>query len=91
MFGLFREAVRQCAGFAWQAIAAMSAKLGCAVGSSLSRADITIYYWLTFFYDNTEGAKAAYASCPNIAAIVSETAANAKVKEWEAKRPVSMF
>ena len=37
----------------------------------MSHADITIYYWLTFFFDNKEGAKAAYAPCPTISAIVS--------------------
>lgn len=41
------------------------------VGNKLSMADITIYYWLTFFFDNTEGAKAAYAPCPTISSIVS--------------------
>ena len=50
-------------------------------------ADITIYYWLTFFFDNVEGAKAAYSNCPTISAIIETTGALAKLKEWEAKRP----
>ena len=58
-----------------------------AVGSKVSLADITIYYWLTFFFDNVEGAKAAYSTCPTISAIVETTGALKKVKEWEAMRP----
>ena len=60
---------------------------GVAVGSKVALADITIYYWLTFFFDNVEGAKAAYSNCPTISAIIETTGALAKVKEWEAKRP----
>jgi hypothetical protein len=41
------------------------------VGAKLSMADLVIYYWLTQFFDNTEGAKAAFAPCPTISAIVS--------------------
>jgi len=59
------------------------------VGDKLSMADLTIYYWLTFFFDNTEGAKAAFAPCPTISAIVSTVGANEAVKAWEAKRPVT--
>ena len=33
-------------------------------GSKLSLADITIYYNLSFFWDNVEGVKAAYTNCP---------------------------
>jgi prostaglandin-H2 D-isomerase / glutathione transferase len=60
---------------------------GVAVGSKVSLADITIYYWLTFFFDNVEGAKAAHSTCPTISAIVETTGALEKVKEWEATRP----
>jgi len=55
----------------------------------VSYADITIYYWLTFFFDNVEGAKAAYSTCPTIGAVVSTTGALDKVKEWESKRPAT--
>jgi len=60
---------------------------GVAVGSKVSMADITIYYWLRFFFDNVEGVKAAYSTCPTISAIVETTGALKKVKEWEAMRP----
>jgi len=72
-----------------KAIALTSKTPGCAVGDKLSMADLTIYYWLTFFFDNTEGAKAAFAPCPTISAIVSTVGANEAVKAWEAKRPVT--
>ena len=72
-----------------QALAITSKTPGVAVGSKVSIADITIYYWLTFFFDNVEGAKAAYSTCPTIGAVVSTTGALDKVKEWESKRPAT--
>jgi len=72
-----------------KALALTSTTPGVAVGSKVSYADITIYYWLTFFFDNVEGAKAAYSTCPTIGAVVSTTGALDKVKEWESKRPAT--
>jgi len=74
-----------------KALASTSKSTACSVGSKMSLADIVIYYFLVFFFDNVEGAKAAYSNCPTISAVVSAVGANDKVKEWEAKRPDTKF
>mmetsp|Transcript_19114 Transcript_19114/g.52688 ORF Transcript_19114/g.52688 Transcript_19114/m.52688 type:complete len:217 (+) Transcript_19114:1-651(+) len=68
-----------------------SAAAGFSVGTKLSAADVTLYYFLSFFFDNKEAAAAAAAACPRIQAVVTAVKDNAKVKEWEAKRPVTPF
>jgi len=64
------------------------------VGSKVSVADVI---WFTFlaapggFFDNTEGAKAAFQDCPRIKAAVEGVAANPEVQEWIAKRKETPF
>lgn len=60
------------------------------VGDKISYADVVMYQLLAAplgFFDNTEGAAAAFAACPKIKAAMEATGANAELQEWIAKRP----
>jgi len=64
------------------------------VGGKISYADLTWYMFLASpdgFFDNAEGAKAAFQSCPKIKAAMEATGENAELKAWIEKRPKSMF
>jgi len=60
------------------------------IGSKVSYADIAWFQFVAApqgFYDNTEGAKAAYASCTRIKAAMEAVGALPEIQEWLAKRP----
>jgi len=64
------------------------------VGSSISWADLAWFQFLAApkgYFDNAEGAKAAFQACPRIKAALEAVAENAELKEWLAKRPDTMF
>jgi hypothetical protein len=49
------------------------------VGSKISYADIVIYYFCTFFFDNKDGVAAALKPCEKISAICAAVGSNDKV------------
>merc|ERR1712086_1174674 len=64
------------------------------VGSKISYADLAWYMFVASpkgFFDNADGAKAAFQSCPRIKAAMEATGENAALKAWIAERPDSMF
>jgi len=64
------------------------------VGSKVSWADLTWYNFIAApkgFFDNAEGAKAAYEACPRIKAAMEAVAEIPELQEWIQKRPDSMF
>jgi len=64
------------------------------VGSKISLADLCFFMLLASpkgFFDNTEGAAAAFQECPRVKAAMEATAANAEVQGWIASRPDSPF
>lgn len=65
------------------------------VGGSISYADIAWYGFVggekQIFFDNVEGAKAAYASCPRIKAAMEATGKHEGIAKWVASRPETMF
>eukprot|EP00420_Gonyaulax_spinifera_P017840 CAMPEP_0197911574 /NCGR_PEP_ID=MMETSP1439-20131203/73079_1 /TAXON_ID=66791 /ORGANISM="Gonyaulax spinifera, Strain CCMP409" /LENGTH=233 /DNA_ID=CAMNT_0043533309 /DNA_START=50 /DNA_END=751 /DNA_ORIENTATION=+ len=64
------------------------------VGSKVSLADVA---WFSFvaapngYFDNSEGAKAAYQDCPRIKAAVEAVAKIPQLTDWIAERPDSPF
>ena len=62
-----------------------------AIGNRLSLADITIYSFITQFFDNTEGALAATDQTPNIRSVVDNVGNLSTIKEWIANRPETPF
>mmetsp|Transcript_86872 Transcript_86872/g.153630 ORF Transcript_86872/g.153630 Transcript_86872/m.153630 type:complete len:248 (+) Transcript_86872:51-794(+) len=54
-------------------------------------ADITVYYFFTFFFDRVEDAQKAKAGCPKLNTMCAKVKNDAKAKEWEEKRPKTMF
>ena len=64
---------------------------GFSVGERLSLADITIYSFITQFFDNTEGALAATVNTPNIRSVVELVGNLTTVQEWLTKRPDTPF
>jgi len=64
------------------------------VGSKVSWADLTWYNFIAApkgFFDNAEGAKAAYEACPRIKAAMEAVAEIPELQEWIQKRPYSVF
>jgi glutathione S-transferase len=64
------------------------------VGSKVSLADIVWYSFLAApkgFFDNADGAKAAFAGCPRIKAAMAAVDAIPELQEWIRVRPDSMF
>ncbi|KAL9139351.1 Glutathione S-transferase domain protein [Amphidinium carterae] len=65
------------------------------VGSKVSYADLVVYQTMAVhegaFFDNLDGAKAAWASCPRISAAMAAIAEIPELKEWIANRPKSPF
>jgi glutathione S-transferase len=64
------------------------------VGSKVSLADLSWYSFLAApkgFFDNTEGAKAAFQKCPRIKAAMAAVDAIPELQEWLKVRPDSMF
>ncbi|KAL9139353.1 Glutathione S-transferase domain protein [Amphidinium carterae] len=65
------------------------------VGSKVSYADLVVYLTMAVhegaFFDNLDGAKAAWASCPRISASMAAMAEIPELKEWIANRPKSSF
>jgi glutathione S-transferase len=65
------------------------------VGAGISLADLTWYNFVGIadkpFFDNVAGAQAAFAECPRIKKAMDACAANAELKAWVEKRPVTMF
>jgi len=64
---------------------------GHAVGKKVSLADVVLYVTLTQAFDNADKAKASYAECPKISAIVDAVGSNKGVKKWLATRPDNKF
>jgi prostaglandin-H2 D-isomerase / glutathione transferase len=69
----------------------LTGEVGCSVGNTLSLADITIYSFLTDFFDNKEGAKNAYSSSEKIKQIIENVANNEKIIAWKQSRPETPF
>lgn len=64
------------------------------VGDKISYADLAYYMFLASqngFFDNADGAKAAFQGCPRVKAAMEATDANPELKAWIAARPASMF
>mmetsp|Transcript_23904 Transcript_23904/g.71719 ORF Transcript_23904/g.71719 Transcript_23904/m.71719 type:complete len:216 (+) Transcript_23904:73-720(+) len=61
------------------------------VGTKMSLADAAMFVFIKEFFDNTEGAWAALAKCPKIAAAVEAFGALPEVKAWSESRPQTMF
>lgn len=65
------------------------------VGDKISHADIVWYNFVGAtskpFFDNVEGAQAAFANCPRIAAAMDATGRFEGVAQWFANRPDTMF
>ena len=59
------------------------------VGDSVSYADFCYLVFITEFFDNVEGAKAA--TGPKVMAAINATLALPGVKAWQAKRPETPF
>jgi glutathione S-transferase len=64
---------------------------GHAIGKKISLADVTIYSFLTDFFDDKDGSKKAYENCPKIQKIVSNLSENEKMKAWVESRPKTGF
>lgn len=64
---------------------------GCLVGAAISLADIQVYYFLTEFFTNKEGATASYAKCPRVTAAIEAVAKNPSIVEFNANQPKSDF
>ena len=61
------------------------------VGNKLSLIDISIYTFLTEYFDNKEGILNAYKDCPKLKSIVNTVSENDKVKHWLKTRPVGSY
>jgi len=64
------------------------------VGGKISYADLAWYMFLASpkgFFDNVEGAKAAFQSSPKMKAAMEAVGENPELKAWIAERPDSMF
>ena len=64
---------------------------GCAVGNKISYADVVLYVTLTQTFKDEAKAKAAYAECPNITAVVESVGNQPGMKKWLDDRPESLF
>ncbi len=62
-----------------------------AVGSQTSLADVTLFTFITQFFDNVEGANKACEEAPNIQSVVTQVGSLESVKEWIQKRPKTDF
>ena len=60
---------------------------GFSVGSSVSYADVTIWSFLSDYFDNN--VSGTYGSCPNVTAIVASVSSHPAVQKWLAERPVT--
>ena len=61
------------------------------VGSSLSLADVTLYTFLTQFFDNVEGARSALNTTTNLKTVVENVESLEKVQGWLKARPTTGF
>jgi glutathione S-transferase len=61
------------------------------VGGRLSLADVSLFSFLTQFFDNTEGATNSMNNTPNIKSVVDTVSNLDSVKHWLATRPVTSF
>ena len=64
---------------------------GFAVGESTSLADITIYGFVTQFFDNVEGARKAAETAPRIHKIVERVGDMPSIQGWLESRPETPF
>ena len=62
-----------------------------AVGESTSLADVTLYTFLTQFFDDVKRTRNAMEQTINIRSIVERVGDIKEVQEWRAKRPVTEF
>jgi len=65
----------------------------CAVGDTMSLADVAIYACLTCYFpaDKSKEVADAYAACPKMSAIVKAVGANKGIQSWEKERPVTFM
>ena len=61
------------------------------VGSSVSLADVTLYTFLTQFFDNVEGARTALNTTTNLKTVVENVESLEKVEGWLKARPTTGF
>ena len=62
-----------------------------AVGGRTSVADVTLFAFITQFFDNVEGAKVACTQAPHITSVVENVGNLASVKKWLTERPETPF
>lgn len=62
-----------------------------AVGARTSVADVTLFAFITQFFDNVEGAKAACAEAPHITSVVENVGNLSSIQKWLATRPETPF
>ena len=61
------------------------------VGNSLSLADVSLYSFLTQFFDNVEGTQAALETTSNIKTVVANVQSLESIQEWLKVRPQTAF
>lgn len=61
------------------------------VGDNVSLADVTLYSFITEFFDNKEGALSAIKNCPHIKSVVDNVSNQEGVKNWLKNRPETAF
>lgn len=64
---------------------------GNCVGSVLTLADISLYAFITDFFDNKEGALKAIEETENIKSIVNNVSKLQEIQDWLKKRPLTSF
>lgn len=65
--------------------------LNYSVGESVSLADVTLYSFLTQFFDNTEGARKALENCPHLKSVVDNVGNLESIDNWLKTRPETPF
>lgn len=65
--------------------------LNYSVGNRVTLADVTLYSFLTQFFDNTEGARKALEHCPRLKSIVDSVGNERGVQDWLNTRPDTPF
>lgn len=55
--------------------------------AAITVADVSIYYFFTFYFDNVDGAQAALKGNAKLEAMCAKVKANAAAMAWEKKRP----
>ncbi len=62
-----------------------------AVGSQTSLADVTLFAFITQFFDDSERARGACNSAPNVLSVVESVESLESVQKWISRRPETSF